>query len=277
MMKPPVRWKDSDEIDSLARELFSSARATRAIPETSRMRGARRVARLASAPIVGLGVGLLSKAAAAGFALGAASAVAVVAGVPSVRARLLAPTELVSRPEGPSSAARGPAPSACSAAPAAMEPDPSPPAEPAASKHVEAPVGSRATTKLPVSSTAARPSAEVRAALPDDPPPAPPPADSAAPPTGADQAMSAEVALLLEARRQADTDPISALATLERHARSFPGGSLAMERDVLIVEALARSGRRPEAVRRAWEILERAPNAFYTARLKHLIEHDPAR
>ena len=83
--------------------------------------------------------------------------------------------------------------------------------------------------------------------------------------------------MLLEARRQADTDPIAALATLERHARSFPGGSLAMERDVLIVEALARSGRRPEAVRRAWEILERAPNAFYTARLKHLIEHEPAR
>jgi hypothetical protein len=31
------------------------------------------------------------------------------------------------------------------------------------------------------------------------------------------------------------------------------------------------------AVRRAWEILDRAPNAFYSARLKHLIEHDSAR
>jgi hypothetical protein len=89
--------------------------------------------------------------------------------------------------------------------------------------------------------------------------------------------MSTEVGVLLEARRQIDVDPGAALETLERHAGAFPTGSLAMERDVLIVEALSRSGRRREAVRRAWDILARAPNAFYAARLKQLIEQDSAR
>jgi hypothetical protein len=276
-MKPPVRWKHSVDGDPFARELLSSARPTRPIPETSRMRGARRVARLASAPLVGLGVGFLSKAVAAGFAFGAASAVAVVTTVPAVRARLLASTAFVSR------AGDAPLPALEHAAPACSPPavrDPSPAIEPASAAEMPPPTANLVEPRpLPTNRTRHHDAVlEQRSGSKAEPPVAttysPPAADSAAalPADRTDEAMSAEVTMLLEARRQAATDPASALVTLEQHARSFPSGSLAMERDVLIVETLARSGRRPEAVRRALTILERAPNAFYAARLRQLIE-----
>jgi hypothetical protein len=291
-MKPPSRWKDSDEIDLLTRELLSSARPTRPIPETHRMRGARRVAKLASAPVVALGFGLVSKAAAAGFALGAVSAVAVVATVPAVRTKLLAPTMVAPSPlVGAEFGLRGAPTPPAPADPPAIEADPTSFGGSSPSASVEPPTlpksalgvpslrsdqGLRTDHSVAHRRSIAAPSADRATAPPEK---APEPTDSAAATraTGNDRAMSAEVAALIEARRQIEVNPAAALETLERHAGSFPSGSLAMERDVLIVEALARSGRRREAVRRAWDILAKAPNAFYAARLKQLIEQDSAR
>jgi hypothetical protein len=289
MMKPPSRWKDSDEIDLLTRELLSSARPTRPIPETHRMRGARRVARLASAPVVALGVGLLSKAAAAGFALGAVSAAAVVASVPAVRMKLLPPTLVSPSPVGGAELASRSAPTPpVSAIPPAIEADPtsfggSSPLAPVEPPPVSTPAPRLPSrhpghgTLLPHRRSVAAPSGDRAIAPPEEAPSEPTKSAAATRATGDDWAMSAEVAALIEARRQIELNPAAALETLERHAGAFPSGSLAMERDVLIVEALSRSGRRREAVRRAWDILARAPNAFYAARLKQLIEQDSGR
>src|SRR5262249_22315370 len=87
MLSPRERFKDAD-IDTFTRELLRAARPTRPMPPTNRARGAHRVARLAAAPLVGLGVSLWSKGVAAAFGLGFASAMTLVVVSPAVRARL---------------------------------------------------------------------------------------------------------------------------------------------------------------------------------------------
>jgi hypothetical protein len=244
MTKPPSRGAFADPF---ARDLLRSGLPTRAMPDTSRMRGARRVARIAAAPMVALGVGLMSKAAAAGFGLGVATAVAVVVGVPSVRTRLLPPAlvpietarvEPVVKPPAPAIEAR------------AIDPTPEPPV-PAAPR-----VRPHAVAEPP--------------ALPSTPiENAPQPIHPVETPV--ERGISAEVGILLDARRKLETDPTQAIALLARHSGDFPAGELAMEREVLMIEALDRTGQRTEALRRAHELLARSPNAFYAARLKELI------
>ncbi len=264
MLRRPSRLKHSDDADPLARALLSAGQPTRALPESSRMRGERRVARLASAPIVGLGVGLLSKAAAAGFGLGVVSAVAVVTGVPAVRARMLVWRELAAPPAEMASGPVG------RREPVAGSPASSPDAP------VEPPVVEAAADALPTASPATQVPAKRRHLEPppeassDDLPPTPP-ADVPSSTAAEDRSVSAELSILLEARRQLASDPGAALATLGRHSASFPGGALAMEREVLMIEALGRSGQRPEAARRAREMLAQSPNPFYAGRLKQVI------
>jgi hypothetical protein len=67
------------------------------------------------------------------------------------------------------------------------------------------------------------------------------------------------------------TDPNAALDLLNRHARAFQNGRLAMEREVLVIEALARSGRVKDAQARARELLAASPGALYTARLMRVL------
>jgi hypothetical protein len=62
--------------------------------------------------------------------------------------------------------------------------------------------------------------------------------------------MPGEVALLETAREALARSPAEALRACERHRRLYPEGLFAEEREALAVEALARSGRRTEAVRR---------------------------
>jgi len=227
------------------------------------MRGERRVGRLAAAPIVGLGVGLLSKAAAAGFGLGVASAVAVVTGVPVVRARLLAWRDLASPPaEIVAAGDHRPAVSASSA--------------PSSEAPTAPPLAASPPEMLPATS----PPPGVRAKRQQTEPPAresnhdvppAPPAEVASPAVDEDRSVSAELSILLEAKRQVASNPGAALVTLGRHAAAFPAGALAMEREVLMIEALGRSGQRAEAARRAREMLAQSPNPFYAGRLKQVI------
>jgi hypothetical protein len=69
-----------------------------------------------------------------------------------------------------------------------------------------------------------------------------------------------------------DSDPAGALKLTEEHARRFPSGTLAPEREVLAIEALARLGRSPEARQRLDALRARFPNATNTARLETLID-----
>ncbi|MDD9941604.1 MAG: hypothetical protein OXU20_11230 [Myxococcales bacterium] len=84
----------------------------------------------------------------------------------------------------------------------------------------------------------------------------------AAPPTPSVQhAARREIAQLVRIRGLLASDPAAAHRLALRSAREFPDGLLVEERRALIVIALARSGRRAEAARRARAFLARYPDS----------------
>jgi hypothetical protein len=88
-----------------------------------------------------------------------------------------------------------------------------------------------------------------------------------------DDALGQERAILEEARgamRLGDT--ARAETALARHARAFPSGRLAEERESLWVVALARAGRREEAKRRADFFRARWPVSIYGAAVDAAID-----
>jgi hypothetical protein len=88
--------------------------------------------------------------------------------------------------------------------------------------------------------------------------PAPP---SAPRPPRADD-LAQESALLLEARRAlASGETAAALSMVRRHGRRWPHGALEQEREILLMEALARAGRPEAAQRRARAFLRRFPSS----------------
>jgi hypothetical protein len=81
-------------------------------------------------------------------------------------------------------------------------------------------------------------------------------------------ADSAGLASLMEehrilrlARQVLPADPQRALALTQEHARRFPGGTLAQEREVIAIDALARLGRAKDARDRAQGFRESYPDS----------------
>jgi outer membrane protein assembly factor BamD (BamD/ComL family) len=81
-----------------------------------------------------------------------------------------------------------------------------------------------------------------------------------------------EGSLLLRARQALDGDPASALALTQEHARRFPNGTLAPEREVLAIEALARLGRTSDARARLDSFRARYPQSPHISRLEALVD-----
>lgn len=69
-----------------------------------------------------------------------------------------------------------------------------------------------------------------------------------------------------------DKNPGAALAELDRLAKLVPAGPLAEEREVLTIEALAASGDREGARRRAERFLFERPNSVHAARVRAFTE-----
>ncbi len=67
-------------------------------------------------------------------------------------------------------------------------------------------------------------------------------------------------------------NPRMALAIADRHAATFPAGSLGIERELLAVQALQRLGRAAEARTRGLGLLEQARGSIYEKRAKALLE-----
>jgi hypothetical protein len=61
------------------------------------------------------------------------------------------------------------------------------------------------------------------------------------------------------------------LALVEQHAARFPDSSLAQEREVLAVQALARLGRSADAKTRGASFRERWPTSTHLLRIEALI------
>jgi outer membrane protein assembly factor BamD (BamD/ComL family) len=62
-----------------------------------------------------------------------------------------------------------------------------------------------------------------------------------------------------------------ALRHLGEYSRSFPTGKLRLEAEALRIEALAASGNRAEASRRAKRFLEHNPNSVLAPRLRKFV------
>jgi hypothetical protein len=78
---------------------------------------------------------------------------------------------------------------------------------------------------------------------------------------------ASEDALLHRAHAASSSDPRQALALTAEHARRFPNGMLAHEREVLAIEALARLGRRDDARARATAFSASYPGSPYQSRV----------
>lgn len=80
-----------------------------------------------------------------------------------------------------------------------------------------------------------------------------------------------EPQLIEKARRALASDPRRALALAQEHQRRFPGGALGVERDVIALEALARTGQTAEARRRALQFEAKYPESIHLPRVRALL------
>jgi hypothetical protein len=86
-------------------------------------------------------------------------------------------------------------------------------------------------------------------------------------------ALRAELAALDAVRSTlANDDATGALSFLDAYFRTYPGGRLRLEAEVLRIDALAKAGRMDTARRFAQEFLKRHPNSVLAARVRPYAE-----
>jgi hypothetical protein len=95
-------------------------------------------------------------------------------------------------------------------------------------------------------------------------------------PAPTDSSRTDEFALLRAARQALEDHPQRALAISEEHARRFPVGMLAQERETIAVEALAKLGRTAQAQTRARAFLAAHPESPYKNRIDAALARLPA-
>ncbi|HET9953806.1 MAG TPA: hypothetical protein VFQ61_04865, partial [Polyangiaceae bacterium] len=94
---------------------------------------------------------------------------------------------------------------------------------------------------------------------------------SAPQPSSEEDTLSGETQLLNEAHRALSTDPNRALAIAREHAKRYPRGQLAAERELILVQALVKLGRRREAEAKGRGLRKAAPNSIYEERLDKVL------
>ena len=111
----------------------------------------------------------------------------------------------------------------------------------------------------------------------DDLPLAPPTASAVTAPTASGTSAKPgpvdsreEVQLLSDAQKTLRSDPATTLRVCNEHAKKFPGGALAQERDSLAIEALVSLGRKPEARARLARFREAYPGSGHLRKLDAL-------
>jgi hypothetical protein len=242
--------------------------ARRDLPDAERLRGIGRSLGFAAPPLVGA-------SAAASAAKGATAAKGALAGLGlgTTGAKVGLAVVLVLGATGGVVALRGgestPAPHAPSAVPAVVVATSSP-----------------VTLDLPVPVNA-RPPAPVDTAPPAlvvAPPPPPAPIEArrtepsvagsvTSPPSMPSQpapAQATELELLDQAERALHAQPAVALELADRHARRFPAGGYAQEREMIAIQALVRLGRSSDASARAERFRRSFPGSAYERRLDAL-------
>lgn len=111
-------------------------------------------------------------------------------------------------------------------------------------------------------------------------PPAPQAARSvrssrSAPAAASQPAPERELSLLQRSQAALDGDPAAALAHAERHARDYPEGVFAQEREMLAIEALLKLRDKRAAVARAARFVRRFPDSAHVRRVRALLARFP--
>jgi hypothetical protein len=135
---------------------------------------------------------------------------------------------------------------------------------PAPAVAVQKPSDARPVVPAPAAPEPATPEARVEPQIRSVPvaPKAEPRASSAS-------ALTAELGALDAARsRLSSGDAPGALSLLDEYARTYPRGRLLLEAEVLRIDALAKSGQRAAAKRRAEAFLTRHPNSVLASRVR---------
>jgi len=81
-----------------------------------------------------------------------------------------------------------------------------------------------------------------------------------------------ELVLLQRSQSALDRDARAALAFAEEHARDYPQGVFAQEREILAIEALLKLRQRSAALARAGRFLQRHPESPHSTRVRALLE-----
>jgi hypothetical protein len=231
-MNLPRRLVDDPEADELLRDVVRGAPKARSLDEVTRRRLSAKVARASAVPVVAAGwLFVKSAAAALGVVLGT-GAVAVSTGVIDWRPTHQA--EAVATVAKRVPARKSAAPLATPALPIQVEPL--------------------------VESAPEEPKVNPSPSLP-----APSIAGSAV------GTLSAEAALLEQARREVRQAPEVALSIAAEHAARFPRAQLASERTLIQIEALHRLGRDTEARVLASRLLAGSSAGLYAERVHQLL------
>lgn len=214
------------------------ARVLARVDATLATAGATPAPAAAPAAAPGIGAALLAKPvvlALATFSLGVLTGVGAQRWVGSPNVHVAGPTVPITRPSVSTFVAPlAPAP------PAAILHEPAPGATPS----VAAPAGAR--------SAGSRPSRRASRSLDE---------------------LEAERIILQQARAQlAARDGRSALSTIEEHAREFPDGTLAEEREALAIRALLLTSRREDARARAGLFRRRHPQSIYLPAVEQALD-----
>jgi len=249
MSDDPVRWKDAEDAPAKVRDLLARGRATPPMPDHVR-----------AALLAALPVAAPPPSPPAPPAPPAAGAAAASAGVPAAwligGVAVVAVAALAWNARAPENSAKQGAPSATpvvvvgpSRAAASVAPTPSEVALPVVSAFPEAPL---------------RPSPRQK---PSAAPSTPAPLANAV----AESNLAEESTLVARARANLAPSPAASLDAVEEHARRYPRGELAAEREYLRVSALRRLGRNDEARTRGQRYLTAFPASPYTSAVRTIL------
>jgi TolA-binding protein len=87
-----------------------------------------------------------------------------------------------------------------------------------------------------------------------------------------EDALAGEAKLLNQAHAAMSSDPRQAYAFASAHAKRYPRGQLAAERELILVQALVKLGRVREAESRARALRKSAPSRIYSERLDTILK-----
>jgi hypothetical protein len=261
-MNKPSRLRDDPGASPETRALLGRARPTSALPETVRARSRTRLDRALILPAAAGVLWLKGFTVAAGAV--ALSVVVVTQVLPALDARRAATTTPSPRSSSPHAALRV-TPEPRRAAPLPEQPPGPPATAPGASLSSPAAGASGLASRGPTTPSSSSTRQDVTSPVPSHVAESPP-VDS----------LAQETAMLERARGSLDHDPADALAELDAHAKRFPNGVLATERELLVVETLRRLGRIREARARGEALLGDAAGSIYEARIRSMLQALPA-